>query len=101
MVGIYPLLLLLIKWDVSQVLFIYIYFDDGHFDWLIMKKKQGVCYIMALLFTKKYLKAEEKLWKLRDYNSITNLKFQTEDKILSFKNPHIKIDHYYLGAKIH
>ncbi len=28
----------------------------------------------------------------RSYNSITNLKFPTQAKILSFKNPHIKID---------
>jgi hypothetical protein len=28
----------------------------------------------------------------RYYNSITNLKFPTQSKISSFKNPHIKID---------
>jgi hypothetical protein len=28
----------------------------------------------------------------RYYNSITNLKFPTQAKIVSFKNPHIKID---------
>jgi hypothetical protein len=28
----------------------------------------------------------------RSYNSVTNLKFQTQAKISSFKNPHIKID---------
>jgi hypothetical protein len=28
----------------------------------------------------------------RYYNSITNFKFQTQTKISSFKNPHIKID---------
>jgi hypothetical protein len=37
----------------------------GHFDWLVMRKKQGVCHIMALPFTKKYGKAEEKLRKLK------------------------------------
>jgi hypothetical protein len=36
----------------------------------------------------------------REYNSITNLKFPTQAKISSFKNPHTKKTYYYLGAKI-
>ncbi len=66
------------------------------------------------IYIKKYLKANEEIWKLayftmqkqnlqknppkgnqnpsRSYNSITYLKFPTQAKILSFKNPHIKID---------
>jgi hypothetical protein len=66
------------------------------------------------MYIKKYLKAKEELWKLkyftiqkyinlqksskrnqnpsRYYNSITNLKFQTQAKISSVKNPHIKIE---------
>jgi hypothetical protein len=100
-VGIYPLLLLLIKWDVSQVLFIYIFFDDGPF-WLAHyeKKKQGVCHIIALPFTKKSIWRQKKNYgnsnispfkniifkksskqnqnPSRDYISITNFKFQTE-----------------------
>ncbi len=76
--------------------------------------KQWMCHTVALPFTlKNYLKAKGELWKLkyftiqkynlqkflqkknknasRYYNSITNLKFQTQAKISSFKNPHIKI----------
>jgi len=45
--------------------YVYIYFDDGPF-WLAhYEKKQGVCHIIALPFTKKYPKAEEKLGKLK------------------------------------
>ncbi len=69
-----------------------------------------LCHTMALPFTlKKYLKAKEESWKLKyftmqKYNLqknplketkilqdiITNLKFQTQANISSFKNPHIK-----------
>ncbi len=69
-------------------------------------------------------KAKEELWKLkyfttqkynleksskrnqnpsRYYNFITNLKFLTQTKISSFKNPHIKLDlllFIYIGTKI-
>jgi hypothetical protein len=65
------------------------------------KAKQGVCHIVALPFTLKYLKAKEELWKLkyfimqkynfqkspernqnptRYYKSINNLKFQHKPK---------------------
>jgi hypothetical protein len=33
----------------------------------LQQKKQGVCYTMALPFTKKYLKAKEELWKLKHF----------------------------------
>jgi hypothetical protein len=33
--------------------YLYIFLMMDHFDWLIMKKKQGVCHIMALPITKK------------------------------------------------
>ncbi len=41
-----------------------------HFDWLIMRKKtRGVSdYGLAIYNKKKYLKAEEKLWKLKYFN---------------------------------
>jgi hypothetical protein len=35
----------------------------------------------------------------RYYNSITNLKFPTQAKIVSFKNPHIKIELLRRGPK--
>ncbi len=34
-------------------------------------------------------------------NSITNVKFQKQAKISSFKKPRIKTDLLHLGAKIH
>jgi hypothetical protein len=75
---------------------------------------RGVSHYGLAIYIKKYLKAKEELWKLkyftkqkniifqksskrnqnpsRYYNSITNLKFPTQTKISSFKNPHIKRD---------
>jgi hypothetical protein len=74
--------------------------------------KQGVCHTVALPFMfksilrqkknnensiispckniifKKSSKTNQNPW--RYYNSITNLKFQTQAKISSFQNPHIK-----------
>jgi len=89
-------------------------FSSFHLKWYLK------WYILAfVIYIKKYLKAkEEELWKLKYftmqtlnlnpiqesskknqnpsryyYNSIiTNLKFQTQAKISSFKNLHIKID---------
>jgi hypothetical protein len=73
--------------------------------------KQGVCHTVALPFTlKKYLKAEENLWKfkyftMQKYNlqknplqetkilqDIITLELISSFKISSFKNPHIKLD---------
>jgi len=77
-------------------------------------KTRGVSHCGLAMYIKKYLKAKEELWKLkyftmqkyinlqksskrnqnpsRYFNSITNLKFQTQAKISSVKNPHIKIE---------
>jgi len=77
-------------------------------------KTRGVSHCGLAMYIKKYLKAKEELWKLkyftmqkyinlqksskrnqnpsRYFNSITNLKFQTQAKISSVKNPYIKIE---------
>jgi hypothetical protein len=75
---------------------------------------KGVSHCGVAIYIKKYLKAQEELWKLkyfnmakynllkksskrnhnpsRYYKSMPNLKFQHKPKISSFKHPHIKID---------
>jgi hypothetical protein len=104
---------------------------DSQFDsWFIylgvelepeLEPERGVCHAVAIaIYIKKYLKAEEELWKLVYftiqkynlqeilqkkpksfkiyYNSMTNLKLLTQAKISSFQNPHIKIG-LLLGGK--
>jgi hypothetical protein len=78
------------------------------------RNKQGVCYTVALPFTLKRILREKKNYGNSNispcknmvfqksskrnqnpssyHNSITNLEFQHEPKMSSFRNPHIKID---------
>jgi len=78
------------------------------------KPEQGVCHTVALPFTLKSILRQKKNYgnsnispcknrifkksskrnqnPSKYHNSITNLKFSTQAKISSFKNPHIKRD---------
>jgi hypothetical protein len=61
-----------------------------------------ICLTMQKCNLQKILQKKPQSFKIY-YNSIINFKFQTQAKIPSFKNPHIKIDrhyfYYYLGGQ--